>query len=572
MPFGCKIANDSERPHLPAKAQYVLEKWRSKPHRESDDVFVWSASGLPVTVHLNLTAARRLDAMSRKALSAIPRRGLEIGGLLLGRVSIPNTDQYIVAVDDFDVVDIEHLRGPSYTLSGADRQELQARMRPYSKPKSGMQVVGFFRSHTRPGLYLDEYDLDVLRAYFAQPSSVALLLRPASDGLSTAGFFVWEEGDIHRASSYRVFEVPAEQADFVADASGPAESPLPAQGPVVSEGAAAAAAAPAAEPDTTARPEAPPAPAPWRTWVPFTAAAAVLAVSLWQFSPARVAPPVGRQENALRLNVEPLGIALKLTWDKDRVRSVQGSGKLAIADGGIRKEIGLDREQLERGSLVYVPANGDVNFRLEVGHLSDSLRAIAPAFGNAAEPQRPDDSQLQRDATRTRRSEPSKPQVLPGEPEPPRYTLSEMPTDRAPTAPAPAPLKRPQASTKVEPVKRSGIKRALGAIPALFRARKTGAASAQPARPARQVTPRWPASLKLEGATTVSVKVAIDETGRVKGTELLTRRIDSRLAESAMDAARRWRFDPAHDGEKKVGSELVLHFRFSDGNAEVAGN
>ena len=125
-----------------------------EPGRERGEYYVWSVPQKPVSIHLNLNVVDPLAEDAREALAAMPRRGLEIGGLLLGRIHTPNEGQYIVAVDAAEVFEIEHVRGPSYILSSSDREELFRRVRKHDKAKKGLQVVGFYRSHTRPGLFL----------------------------------------------------------------------------------------------------------------------------------------------------------------------------------------------------------------------------------------------------------------------------------------------------------------------------------------------------------------------------------------------------------------------------------
>jgi hypothetical protein len=63
-------------------------------------------------------------------------------------------------------------------------------------------VVGWFRTHTRPGLFLDQHDFGLFNDYFAHPASVALLIRPED---REAAFFFWEDGDIRRAAPYQTF-------------------------------------------------------------------------------------------------------------------------------------------------------------------------------------------------------------------------------------------------------------------------------------------------------------------------------------------------------------------------------
>jgi TonB family protein len=78
--------------------------------------------------------------------------------------------------------------------------------------------------------------------------------------------------------------------------------------------------------------------------------------------------------------------------------------------------------------------------------------------------------------------------------------------------------------------------------------------------------------MKLADDASVSVKVSLDENGRVKGTDLVSRNVDARLANAAMDAARRWRFEPARMQNKRVASAVVLHFRFSREGSEIVAD
>ncbi len=74
----------------------------------------------------------------------MPRRGLEIGGLLLGRTE-PASDTVTVIIDAFEEVPSEHERGPSSLASARDAALLRERL----TAQTG-SVVGWFRSHTAP--------------------------------------------------------------------------------------------------------------------------------------------------------------------------------------------------------------------------------------------------------------------------------------------------------------------------------------------------------------------------------------------------------------------------------------
>src|ERR1022692_1033036 len=103
------------------------------------------------------------------------------------------------SIEDFELAPCEHLRGPSYTLSPKDRRLLGTRL----AHRRARQVVGYFRSHTRPGMYLDQEDFAVFSHYFPDPSQVFLLVSPATEGPAIGGFFFWEDGDVNRRSTYR---------------------------------------------------------------------------------------------------------------------------------------------------------------------------------------------------------------------------------------------------------------------------------------------------------------------------------------------------------------------------------
>jgi TonB family protein len=605
----------------------VLNKLSEKFGQTPGEYFIWSVQSRPVSVHLNLANVAPLNAVAGAGLGTLPRRGLEVGGLLLGRVHNPNDGQYIVSIEKIEPLEIEHVRGPSYILSSGDREELFRRVRKYEKKSNpALSVVGLYRSHTRPGLYLDEYDYDLMRSYFAHPSSVALLIRPGHDGPTRAGFFFWEDGEIHRARTYREFPLDAsllrsQIVEVRPDASAPVNSPLPEPeppripcpvipiAPPAHGSAAAAAPEPArvpvpaeSQPVFESNVEAPaavsenpsPQPAAWPrrqyfAWTAAAAAALIVAAILWR---PFAASESSRTYNVLGLNAEPTQSGLRLTWNRSNplVRR-HSSAKLVITDGASERNIDLDAAQLTSGSILYWPTSQDVNFRLQIGDFAESLRAIAPKLpaqpaggesqmntavrqtGTADPPPveaAPAQQTLVRRQTRSRPRE-IRPAVLPGDPVRPSVRSSELlPPPAAELASVPvrldAPIvteraiaRPPANAAEVEQVRGSGFKRAVSAI---F-GKQNDEGKFVPARAVRQVPPSLPKSVKLPADTRVSVKVSLDETGRVKGTDLVSRNVDFRLANAAMEAAKRWRFEPARQQDKKVSSSVILHFRFN---------
>jgi len=159
--------------------------------------YLWEGPGRSIWIHISLSVVERLGGAIRQGLGPGPR-GLEIGGILLGRMA-PGVRT--VLIEDFWLVPSGHWRGASYTLSSGERHALGARLARCG-PR---QAVGYFRSHTRQGLYLDQDDFAIIRDYFPDPAQVFLLVKPSAHGVTSGGFFYWEDGDINRKSAYRPF-------------------------------------------------------------------------------------------------------------------------------------------------------------------------------------------------------------------------------------------------------------------------------------------------------------------------------------------------------------------------------
>src|SRR5258708_26424585 len=164
--------------------------------------YEWDSPRNSITIRLDVDAARRLASVVKGGFEALPTRELEVGGLLLGRFTPEDCPTTII--EDFEPIECEHRRGPSYTLSGKNRVLLEKRLSAHTS-RRGLDVVGYWRSHTRPGLHLDQDDYSAILTYFAYPSHVFLLVKPSAEGQSMGGFFFWEDGDIRRESPYEEF-------------------------------------------------------------------------------------------------------------------------------------------------------------------------------------------------------------------------------------------------------------------------------------------------------------------------------------------------------------------------------
>ncbi|HSR05652.1 MAG TPA: hypothetical protein VLM42_00760 [Bryobacteraceae bacterium] len=333
--------------------------------------YVWEVPGQPVIVHIRLDVVDRLAAEVMRGFGAVPKRGAEVGGVLIGttRPGVPA----IVRIDDFEAVPCEYRRGPSYLFTeedGRDFEDCWNRLQPGSSPSA--YAVGYFRSHTRDGFSLEAEDLELLDQFFPQPTTVALLIKPYATRVSAGAFFVREHGDFPEKSP---LEFPLRRRELLGE-EDPARRPL-GEGRRVERRPRAAEENPQtafgfSEPAREAPPIAEPVRA-WRSgwvWLPLTFLFLLLGVALGyqlaQTMGARAAAAAA-QDLSLTLSVKRNDNNLSVTWNRfaPSVRAAE-KGLLEIDDGGYTKPVSLDAAQLQNGSLIYHNATNAVRFRLTV--------------------------------------------------------------------------------------------------------------------------------------------------------------------------------------------------------------
>jgi protein TonB len=548
--------------------------------------YVWEDPGDSIMVQITLDVVERLGEAVELNLGT-GARGVEIGGILLGH-ALQGSGR-IVQIDDFELVPCQHLRGASYTLAPRDRDGLSAQL---ARRHIG-QVVGFFRSHTRPGLYLDQDDFTIISHYFSDPSQVFLVVRPAADTPAVGGFFFWEEGDINRRAPYRQFPFNRDQlvaGDFsIADRL----AVVPAIPPSL---------------ERTSRLSAVRFPAPHFPWVavPVIAGVVLLAglfVSLKNTPKAAPAttPLPGQSGPPLRLEAERVDDTLELHWDPNAAAMRKADlGVLWITDGDQRVRRELTQQELAAGSTSYTPTSATVNFELQVLTLSDHTNksvewagAPSPADGTLAQnvpsPEPAQSSPIEPHTAVTQ------PPVGPVDPaaaklrakrQTPRREMTPVaaPVESARLAPVDVPPppalaapsekspqklvavlppravslpKVPEPEVTLEPVHGSAIKRVLHKISSLGENEEVDGVVLP--SPIHKVSPAIPPNSE-PGESFVDVKVSIDDTGNVSRAQLLSKKND--LAWASLNAARQWRFKPARKHDKAVASEIVLHFRF----------
>ena len=161
--------------------------------------FLWEVPGKPVIVHVALEVLDRLDREVAESFRSLEVRGSEIGGLLLGAVQ--GSSPFEVSIQSYDLVPSEYKRGPLYQLSPRDLERFEDVLE--QRVGGGMQIVGFFRSHTRKGLGLDTEDVAIFNRFFPKQYQVALLAKPFATKPTAGAIFIREGRSLRSESSYK---------------------------------------------------------------------------------------------------------------------------------------------------------------------------------------------------------------------------------------------------------------------------------------------------------------------------------------------------------------------------------
>lgn len=327
--------------------------------------FVWQVPGQPVIIHLRLDVVDRMGADILRGFGAVPKRGAEVGGILIGVVTKGNPpgNISIVRIDDFEPVPCRYVRGPSYLLTESERVVFDQVCQRRSS-----EIVGYYRSHTRDGLHPEPEDIELLDRYFPSPGQVALLVKPFATKPSVGGFFVRENGMFPAATPlefpFRRWEMSGEE---------PPVRPLPQE----KKNPEAQVQAPTSERIFSAEPEVSPEQSgkppeshqpKLRTGMWLVAAFVFLLLGvLLGYEASHITAPRGASDFALSLTVERTGENLTVHWNPGApaVRSAS-RGVLEIEDGGVTRRVELDSANLSSGSMVYRNTSDKVHFRLLV--------------------------------------------------------------------------------------------------------------------------------------------------------------------------------------------------------------
>jgi hypothetical protein len=364
--------------------------------------FTYPLPGADRVIHLSLDAVDGILSEVMTGFGAIPRRGAEVGGLLLGR-----DEGNVTWIETFAMAPCEHRRGPSFLLSDQDRAGLAAIV--HAKHGGELAPVGMFRSNTRDSDTVSNEDRTLFNEYFAPPSGVFLLIRPFASKTSTAAFLVYRDGELPESND-NVFPFLRRELE-----GGPApvrrplgerrrrpahggdedtgRTPGPAEGQPLPTAAETTIAAVAMEQESL--------PGDSRTfdpildevdseqaydaqqfdpsqyqrrrgwiWIPLSFIFLLLGVLLGfqtalTFYPRQTTVDAAAFGLGLTATAKDENVHIRWNRESPAIRAAQ-RGRLEIQDGKFTKTVELDSGALQTGSVMYPPLSQNLNLRLQL--------------------------------------------------------------------------------------------------------------------------------------------------------------------------------------------------------------
>lgn len=351
--------------------------------------YVWKPAGKAISVQLQFDVVDRILLEVMRGFGAVPKRGAEVGGLLLGTVE-EKDGETVVSVEEFEVVPCDHASGPSYILSDEDHAafaEAVERWKPGSERR--IYAVGYYRGHTRDGICLAAEDLAVLEELLPEPSAIALIVKPFATKVSVAGIFFREDGQFKADASH--LEFPFRRKELGGGSTGMERLASAARfGQRAGDESRGRyrTQEPESPPEPVSRGESPVVPSPdirllepepqrgkgirggW-VWIPLSFIFMLLGVVVGfqvalSMRPKQPANP-WLEAWDMTLQVKRTGEELSVTWDplSPAVRNAT-RGALIIQSRDETRTIDLRGTQLQGGSVIYRSVPDRVLFRLEV--------------------------------------------------------------------------------------------------------------------------------------------------------------------------------------------------------------
>jgi hypothetical protein len=139
------------------------------------DEGIWLPPGSPYQITYSQALFHEIDFMVNEGFRQIPHGGIEVGGLLYGRIEDDR-----ISIRAFRQIECEHASGPSFNLSERDVNKLTEQIAtPLDSPEErSLSVVGWFISHTRGPLTTTPAELSLFDRLFPGPGRITLLVKP----------------------------------------------------------------------------------------------------------------------------------------------------------------------------------------------------------------------------------------------------------------------------------------------------------------------------------------------------------------------------------------------------------
>ncbi len=363
-----------------------LQEPASQPTSESvvGSTYLWEPPGRALAVYIDFDVVDRLGFEIMRGFGQVPRRGAEVGGILLGSAELAG--RTVIRIEDFVPVPCEHARGPSYILSASDRKAFEEALERWAPaPDKRIYAIGYYRSNTRDSIQLDQEDIDLIDALFPAMTAACLLVKPFATRVSMATCFTRVNGRMPTEPAEELFPFrrkelgggqPArrprglDQADPELEAAATGYSIAEDQLAAPPEAAAPPEPAIAAAADSTAPASRSRFRGGW-IWIPLSFVFLLLGVVLgfqialsYRSQQAHAASP---EPYALELSAVQFGDNLHLKWNTEAAAFRNARrGILHIQDGDNSKVVELRQEDLSRGGVLYRNATSNVTFRLEI--------------------------------------------------------------------------------------------------------------------------------------------------------------------------------------------------------------
>lgn len=468
---------------------------------------------------------RDLRRLAIEGFLALPRRGIEVGGILLGEANSKG-----MRIEAFEEIPCEHRYGPSYALSDNDRAQMVELLE--SRQANQPPVAGFFRSFASREPVIEEADETFVRVHFPKGYLAFLMLQPTSAEDCVASLRLFRDGQL-------LPETEEAATDFGTPWAPPEEPPVPealvaSPSPVMDIPEAISEAknqyelppsfrsrekefAPAWEGMPQAARQMEPA---WRAEAPIQRSRAwIPAVILVAIACTAGGYALGLRGRAprwtdLHLNARNNGGHLELSWDGSAPPAVEASrGLLALGEGTTHRDIELSAAEVRKGSFTLPTAGSEV-----------ALRLVLFAKGR----------EVAGDSLRLA--------TVPGAPPRPQAEISKPPSNDADREVLPGTLPA-EAARRSRPV-----------VPPLI---------------VHEVQPFIPEGIRsrIRNRTVIPVDVEVSERGRVLRAVAEPQSGDGvtrYLAEQAQKAARDWRFSPARTKSgTRVAASKTIDFVFT---------